>query len=223
VNETGIGKDKAVNQHIPLSITSKTQLTTEESARASAVEQREVTVAFADIRGFTTLADCMPPEELAAVLNTYLSAVTRAFLKHDVMINRFGGDSIMAVWNAPADCEGHALRATMAASEAQRAIIELQKMESTLPKIDFGIGVNTGRVIAGNIGYEEHKEYSVLGDTVNVAAKLTSVAPGGKVWITADTFELVKDHISVKPLAPMALRGKRQPVKAYEVLGIQQG
>lgn len=223
MNETGTGINEALNQHIPFSITSKTQLTTGESARASVVEQREVTVAFADIRGFTTLADCMPPEELAAVLNTYLSAVTRAFLKHDVMMNRFGGDSIMAVWNAPADCEGHALRATMAASEAQRAINELQKTESTLPKIEFGIGVNTGMVIAGNIGYEEHKEYAVLGDTVNIAAKLTSVAPGGKVWITADTFELVKDHISVKPLEPMALRGKRQPVKAYEVLGIQQG
>jgi adenylate cyclase len=222
VSETGIGMNEAVNQHIPLSVASKKRLTIEERTQGSAIEQREVTVAFADIRGFTTLADCMPPEELAVVLNTYLSAVTKIFLKHDVMINRFGGDSIMAVWNAPADCEGHALRATMAASEAQRAIHELQKTESTLPKIDFGIGVNTGRIIAGNIGYEEYREYSILGDTVNIAAKLTSVTPGGKVWITADTFELVKDHISVKPLVPLALRGKRQPVKAYEVLGMQQ-
>jgi len=221
VSQMGIGINESAGQHIPLAEIAKIRAPCDDSARASAVEQREVTVAFADIRGFTTLADCMPPEELATVLNTYLSAVTRVFLKHDVMINRFGGDSIMAVWNAPADCEGHALRATMAASEAQRAIHELRKTESTLPKIDFGIGVNTGRVIAGNIGYEEHKEYSVLGDTVNVASKLTSVTPGGKVWITAHTFELVKDYISVKPLVPMALRGKRQPVKAYEVLGVQ--
>lgn len=222
MDETRIGLAEAFNQRIPSSITSKTQLTTEESAQASTIEQREVTVVFADIRGFTTLADCMLPEELAAVLNTYLSTVTRAFLKHDVMMNRYGGDSIMAVWNAPLDCEEHALRATMAATEAQRAVTELQKAESTLPKIDFGIGVNTGRVIAGDFGYEERKEYSVLGDTVNVAAKLTSVAPGGKVWITADTFELVKDHISVKPLEPLALKGKRQPIKAYEVLDTQR-
>ncbi len=113
VSQTGIGINESVSQHIPLAEIAKIQAPLDDSAPASAVEQREVTVAFADIRGFTTLADCMPPEELATVLNTYLSAVTRVFLKHDVIINRFGGGSIMAVWNAPADCKRHPLRVTM--------------------------------------------------------------------------------------------------------------
>ncbi len=183
-------------------------------------EQREITVAFADIRGFTTLADCLQPQELVIVLNTYLSTIIKVFFKYGVMINKLGGDSVMAVWNAPRDCEEHALVATVAAFEAQRAIGALQKRELTLPKIGFGIGINTGKVIAGNIGCEDSLEYSVIGDTVNVAAKLTRFAPGGEVWITADTFELVKDHISAKALGPLAVKGKRQPVKTYEVLDI---
>jgi len=183
-------------------------------------EQREVTVAFADIRGFTTLAECMQAEELVTVLNTYLSTVIKTFLKRGGMINKFGGDSIMAVWNAPTDCEEHALLATVSAIEAQRAVRELQGKELTLPKIDFGIGVNTGRVIAGNIGCEDRLEYSVIGDAVNIAARLTSATLGGKVWIAAGTFEPVQGYISTRPLEPLAVKGKPQPIRAYEVVNL---
>ncbi len=183
-------------------------------------EQRDVTVAFIDVRGFATLADCIQPGELVTVLNTYLSVVIKALLKHGAMINKFGGDSIMAVWNSPTDCEEHALLATMAAIEAQQAIRELRGKEPTLPKIDFSIGINTGKVIAVSIGYEYRLEYSVIGDSVNIVAKLTSAVPGGKIWITIDTFELVKDYISAKPIEPLTVKGNRQLIKAYEVLGI---
>jgi adenylate cyclase len=181
-------------------------------------ERREVTVAFADIRGFTTLAECLSPEELITVLNTYLAAVIKAFLKHGGVIDKFGGDSIMAVWNAPGDCPAHALQATVAAIEAQQAVKELQRRESTLPKIGFGIGINTGKVTAGYIGCEDRMEYSVIGDTVNIASRLSDAVPAGKVWATLSTFELVEDYLSTKPLAPLAVKGKRQRVKAYEVL-----
>ena len=185
-------------------------------------ECREVTVVFADIRGFTTLAECIQPKELIMVLNTYLSIIIKAFLKRKCAINKFGGDSIMAVWNAPVDCPEHALLATMAAIEAQGAVGELQKEEPTLPKIDFGIGINTGKVTAGNIGCEDRLEYSVIGDTVNIAARLTDAVPAGKVWTAVGTFNLIEDYISAKPLAPLAVKGKRQPVKAYEVLDINR-
>ncbi len=183
-------------------------------------EQREVTVAFADIRGFTTLADCIPPDELIMVLNAYLTTVVRAFLKYDVEINKFGGDSVMAICNAPTHCENHALLVTKAAIEVQRAVRGLQQRELTLPRINFGIGVNTGRVVVGHIGCEGHLEYSVIGDAVNVAARLTGAVPGGKVWITIGTFEVVKDKITVKSLEPLAMKGKRQPVKVYEVVNV---
>lgn len=194
----------------------------EELEHRSCGEQREVTVVFADIRGFTTLADCIEPNELVMVLNTYLSTLIKVFRKYEGMIIKFGGDSIMAVWNTPVDCDEHALLATMASVEAQQAIRELQSQEPTLPKIDFGIGVNTGKVIAASIGCEDHQEYTVIGDVVNIAARLTSAVPGGRVWITAGTFELAKNYISVKPLEPLELKGKRQPVKAYEVADVRQ-
>ncbi len=183
-------------------------------------ERREVTVAFADIRGFTTLADCLQAEELVMVLNTYLSTIIKVFMKYGVMINKFGGDSIMGVWNAPTDCREHPVLATTAAIEAQAAVGALQRKEVTLPKIGFGIGINTGKVIAGNIGCTDSLEYTVIGDAVNIAAKLTRLTPGGKVYITADTFELVEDRISAKMLGPLAVKGKRQPIKTFEVLDI---
>lgn len=185
--------------------------------RRLAGEQREVTVAFADIRGFTTLADCIPPDELVAVLNIYLVTIINVFRKHEGLINKFGGDSVMAVWNAPIDCQEHALLATVAAIGAQRAVSELKRKQPTLPKINFGIGINTGKVIAGSIGCPDCMEYTVIGDTVNIAARLTSVVLGGKVWITTSTSELVQDYISVKPLESLEVKGKRQPVKVYEV------
>jgi len=183
-------------------------------------EAHEVSVAFADVRGFTSISEKMQPEELVRVLNTYLSLVVKAVLKYEGMINKFGGDSITAIWNVPTECEGHGLLAIKAALEAQHSINELQK-EATLPKMDFGIGINTGKAVAGNIGSEDRLEYSVIGDAVNVAARLASTAPGSKVWIGANTFELVKDYITAKPLRPLAMKGKRKPVTAYEVVGVK--
>jgi len=181
----------------------------------------EVTVAFADVRGFTSISEKLPTEELVRALNVYLSAIIKAIIKYDGMVNKFGGDSVMAIWNVPMECKGHALSAIKAAISAQHAIRELQAKETALPKMEFGIGINTGKAVAGNMGSEDRLEYSVIGDTVNTAAKLSNAAPGGKVWIGADTFLLVKDYVMAKPLDPLSIKGKREPVKTYEVLDIQ--
>ncbi|MDO8568391.1 MAG: adenylate/guanylate cyclase domain-containing protein [Dehalococcoidales bacterium] len=183
-------------------------------------EQRQVTVAFADIRGFTTLAENTPPDRLVAALNSCLAAVIKVFLKHDGMINKFGGDSIMAVWNAPTDCPKHALLATMAAVEAQRAVDELLQKDPSLPRVSFGIGINSGLVTAGNLGYKDRLEYSVIGDAVNVASRITSATPGGRVWIGAQTYDAIKDRVTVKPLEPFLVKGRQQPVIAYEIIDI---
>jgi adenylate cyclase len=183
-------------------------------------EETEITVAFADIRGFTAVSEDTHPQELVRVLNTYLSIVIGAILRHDGMVNKFGGDSVMAVWNAPTPCADHPMRAVEAALEAQREIRALQESDPTLPRMDFGIGVNSGKAIAGNLGSENRLEYSVIGDCVNVAARLTGVAEGGKVWIGTETFEAVRGRIEVKLLEPVKVKGKREPVQAYEVAGI---
>jgi len=183
-------------------------------------EEHEVTVAFADVRGFTSLSEKIPPEELFRALNIYLSVIIKAVLKYGGMINKFGGDSVMAIWNVPMDSEGHALLATKASVSAQRAVRELQARETALPKMEFGVGINTGKAMAGNTGSEDRLEYSVIGDAVNTSARLASATPGGKVWISVSTFKQVEGYITAKQLDPIAAKGKRELVKAYEVVDI---
>jgi adenylate cyclase len=183
-------------------------------------EQREVTVMFADVSGFTSLSEEIPPEELVRVLNIYLSEVIKSVLRYGGTVNKFGGDNIMAIWNVPTPCDKHALMAVEAAMEAQRAVRELQVSNPALTKMEFRIGINTGRAVAGNLGSEDRLEYSVVGDVVNVAARLTGAAEAGKVWIGFGTYELVKDYIVVEQLEPVMVKGKRGPVRAYEVIGL---
>jgi adenylate cyclase len=184
-------------------------------------EEHEVTVAFADIRGFTSISEKMSPGELVTTLNIYLSTVIKEVLEHGGMINKFGGDSIMAIWNVPVECKEHGLSAVKAAVSIQRAIKELQEKESPIVRMEFGIGINTGEAITGNMGSEDRLEYSVIGDSVNTAFRLASAAPGGKIWIGANTFALVRDFIVAEVLEPLAVKGKREPVQAYEVTGLR--
>jgi adenylate cyclase len=160
-------------------------------------EECTATVLFADVRNFT-----------------------KATLENDGMVNKFGGDSIMAVWNVPINYPEHALAATRAAVTAQVGIRELQAKALHLPKLKFGIGINTGNAVAGNMGSAYRLEYSVIGDTVNTAARLSSVTPGGKVWIGAETFNLLKNRVEAVPLEPLKLKGKAEPLQAYEVVNV---
>ncbi|MBE0480378.1 MAG: adenylate/guanylate cyclase domain-containing protein [Dehalococcoidia bacterium] len=184
--------------------------------------EQEITVAFADVRGFTGLSEKMPPEELLRILNTHFSAIITEFEKNRGTINKFGGDSVMAIWNAPVRCEDHALLAVIAAVDARRALRELREKDPSLPRVDFSIGINTGKAMAGNVGSEERLEYSVVGDVVNTAARLTSLAGGGEIWIGADTYFRVKDHCATTPLGMLDVKGKRKPVSAYEVTDIRR-
>jgi adenylate cyclase len=183
-------------------------------------EECLATILFADIRNFTSFSEQMNPQELVSILNRYMSVVIETALRHDGMVNKFTGDGVMVVWNAPIDCPEHALFAAKAAVEAQKSIMELQKKMPDLPRIEFGIGVNTGNVVAGNMGSTDRLEYSVIGDAVNTAARLASVAPGGRVWISAATFELITGAVKARPLEPLTLKGKRQPIQAYEIEAI---
>jgi len=96
----------------------------------------------------------------------------------------------------------------------------LQMQECTLPRMGFGIGINTGKVVAGSFGYADRLEYSVIGDAVNIASRLTDIAPAGQVWVAASTFDSIEGYITAKPLKPIVVKGKRHPIKAYEVLDI---
>jgi len=180
-------------------------------------EQRELSVLFADIRNFTQISEQLSPEATVEMLNTYLSVVADAVVQHDGIVNKFGGDSIMAVWNAPQFQPEHALLAVKAAWEVQQKVAELQQSDSRLLPVQFGIGINTGIALAGNVGSAGRTEYTVIGDSVNIASRICSSAPGGEVWIGAETYNQTKDYIETEELEPQSLKGKAAPVIVYRV------
>ncbi len=180
-------------------------------------EERVVSVLFADIRGFTQISEQLSPEAVVNMLNTYLSVVADAVVHQNGIVNKFAGDNIMAVWNAPQSQSEHALLAVRAAWEAQRKLAELrQKGAESLP-VQFGIGINTGVALAGNIGSAGRSEYTVIGDSVNTASRICSSTPGGEVWIGAETYNQAKDHIEICELEAQQVKGKSEPIRVYRV------
>jgi adenylate cyclase len=181
-------------------------------------EQREATVLFADIRGFTKLSESMAPQDIVNMLNSYLSIVIDKVLENGGMVNKFAGDSIMAVWNAPQAQEEHARLATKAAWEIQRALAELQEKDASLPRAQFGIGINTGQVVAGNVGSSGRTEYTVIGDAVNLASRICSATPGTEIWIGPETYRLTKECVECVALELQAFKGKAEKVAVYRLI-----
>jgi len=180
-------------------------------------EQREISVFFADIRNFTQISEQLSPEATVKMLNTYLSVVADAVVQHDGIVNKFGGDSIMAVWNAPQPQPEHALLAARAAWEAQQKVAGLQQSDGQLLPVQLGIGINTGIALAGNIGSVGRTEYTVIGDSINIASRICSSTPGGEVWIGAETYNQIKDYIETEELEAQKLKGKSVPIIVYRV------
>jgi len=180
-------------------------------------EEREVSVLFADIRGFTTISEQLSPEAVVNMLNTYLSVVADAVVHHDGIVNKFAGDNIMAVWNAPQLQPEHAVLAVRAAWEAQQELAEPRQKDAGSLPVQFGIGINTGVALAGNIGSAGRSEYTVIGDSVNTASRICSSTPGGEVWIGAETYNQAKDHIEICELQAQQVKGKSEPIKVYRV------
>jgi adenylate cyclase len=184
-------------------------------------EQREVSALFADIRNFTQMSEQLSPEAIVKMLNTYLSVVADSVVQHDGIVHKFGGDSLIAVWNAPQDQPEHALLAVKAAWEAQRRVVELQQGDSRLIRVYFGIGVNTGLALAGNVGSVGRTEYTVIGDSINTASRICSNTPGGQVWIGPETYNQTKDYVETEELGSQSLKGKAAPIRVYRVTALR--
>jgi adenylate cyclase len=184
-------------------------------------EQRTVTVLFADIRGFTEICEQRLPEDVVNMLNSYLSIIVKQLLDNEGMVNKFAGDNIMAVWNAPQFQQQHARLAVKAAWETQQAIIERQRDDLSLPRVQFGIGINTGEALAGNVGSAGRTEYTVIGDAVNMASRICGAAPGGEIWIGPETYHQVMDYTEVEEIEPQYFKGKAEPVVVFRVVGLK--
>lgn len=176
-------------------------------------ELREVTVLFADIRGFTPLSARTPPTELVTLLNQHFDVIISRIMDNGGIVNKFAGDAVMALWNAPDDQADHALLACRAALQAQDGLDAL----SDSPVARWGFGISTGVALAGNVGSGKRLEYTVIGDSVNLAARLCGVAPAGEVWVSANTHRLVADNLEAEELPPQPIKGIEGPVTAYRL------
>jgi adenylate cyclase len=193
-------------------------------ARSLSGERRTVSVLFSDLRGFTTLAEGLPAETVAAHLNEYFEAMTEAILAHRGMINDFVGDAIMATFGAPVADREHALHAVRSAVAMQRRLRELNRRWKAAgrPALKMGLAVHTGEVFAGNVGGSARLKYAVVGDPVNVAARLEGLNKelGTTLLITEATRTALGDRVEVKDRGPVLLRGRTEPLRVHEVLGV---
>ncbi len=183
-----------------------------------------VTVLFADIRGFTSMSEKMSAEDVSNILNEYFTEMEPIISGHNGVINKFIGDAVMAIFGEPIHDKNHALNAVKCANEMLKKVRRLQHkwLEEGKPKIEIGIGINTGEVFAGNIGSEKRMEYTVIGDTVNLASRIESY---NKIYKTnfligPTTYEAVKNNVNVIKISDVQIRGKHQKLDIYEVLGV---
>jgi adenylate cyclase len=185
-------------------------------------ERREVTVLFCDVRGFTPMSERLSPEEVVLLLNDFYTLMIETTFKHDGTLDKFLGDAVMAIFGAPIAHPDHSLRAVRTALAMQEGIVELNARRLTDGKepIAVGIGVSAGEAVAGTVGTVDRMEYTVIGDTVNLAARLESSAKPGQILISQPTYAAVCDAVDVRPLGPIRVKGKEEEVDVYEVLGL---
>ena len=181
--------------------------------------KRSVVVLFSDIRGFTALAERLSPDEIATLLTDYFTEMVEIVFQHGGTLDKFMGDALMALWGAPIGRRDDADRAVAAAVAMEKRIAELNQ-EWTLngrQAMRVGIGMNAGDAFAGNIGSDRRLEYTVIGDAVNVAARLCAEAEGGEILIGEGLYEQLTEPPPVTSLPPVALRGRAQPVPVLRV------
>lgn len=181
-----------------------------------AAEEKEITVIFADVQNFTTLSEKMPPAEIALMLNEFFETATQIVFEHKGSVNKYIGDAIMAIFGAPVESKDHAINASRC---AMKIIQSLSCKLDCKTEYTIRIGINTGVVVAGNIGSKKRIEYTVLGDTVNIASRLNQFGQANQIVIGEDTYKAIRPHgIKAKDLGLIQLKGKENDVRAYQII-----
>ena len=184
--------------------------------------ERDLTVLFADLVGFTTLAEGMQPQQVAVLLNAFFTRMADAIFQHDGTLDKFIGDSVLAIFGAPMDLPNHALNAVLTAQTMRRALGALNE-ERPEAVLKMRIAIHTGVALVGDIGSPKRREYSVLGDVVNTAARIEeSVAGPGQIVISRATFDRLEGQIAARSLGNVPLRGRSEAVEMFEVLDGQE-
>ena len=187
-------------------------------------KRADLTVLFSDIRGFTTISEQLAPEEVVALLNQYLTAMTEVIFRHGGTVDKFEGDAILAFFGAPQSHDNDPERAVRTALEMRELLGELENnwIERTQTPLRIGIAINTGPAMVGNIGSERRMDYTVIGDAVNLASRIQDLTKeyGVSILISDSTYTHVKDMCRVRALGTVEVRGRMQPVDLYEVVDL---
>lgn len=187
-------------------------------------ENRDIAVLFVDIRGFTTMSEALEPEKVVEILNEYLSLTTQSIFNNSGTLDKFVGDATMAVFNSPFDLPDYEFKAVCAAMDIVKGGEELEKVlfEKYGRSVGFGVGVNVGPAVVGNVGCDFRMDFTAIGDTVNTAARLEANAKKGQVLISDVLYERVKDRVEVNEIGQIPLKGKSNGVMVYEVTKVDR-
>jgi adenylate cyclase len=182
---------------------------------------REVTMLFADIRGFTSMSERHTPEQMVATLNAYFELMVDVLFKHGGTLDKYVGDEIIGLFGAPVTLPDAPLRAVRAALDMLKALEEFNRSRESQgqERIAIGIGLNTGRVIAGAIGSSRTLQYTVIGDAVNLASRLCNVAKAGEIIISPSTMAACENYIVAEQRVPVQVKGKAESIQIWNVTG----
>jgi adenylate cyclase len=183
--------------------------------------RREVTSFYCDIRDFTAFSEKTPPEFQIEVLNKHLTLAVGAILAHEGTLDKFVGDSAMAIFNAPVEREDHTMLAIRAALATQRAVREHHVQVDEQERLHFGIGVAVGQAVVGNIGSVILHNFTAIGDCINFSSRLASIAKPGQILISAEAYERVRDQVNANFIGHVQIKGHSQPDPIYEALGLR--
>jgi len=185
--------------------------------------QQEITILFADMRGYTTVAEALTPEQLVDVLNGYLTVAVKSVLAFEGTISRYAGDLIMVMFNAPLPQPDHTLRAVRAALKLRQDMLDYHQTLPESMRAEFGIGVVRGEAVVGNIGAQDWLNYTAIGDTVNLSQRLEELAGGGEILMDETTRQALGERVRVEERGQKPIRGRRKPVSVYALLELVGG
>lgn len=182
-------------------------------------KKTDIACLFVDIRGFTPLSEVLTPEEVVEVLNEYFELITTCIFNNGGTLDKFIGDAAMAIFNAPVEVEDYTYKAVKTACDIVKGAKELEDklFERFGKEVRFGIGVNKGEAVVGNIGSNSRMDYTAIGNTVNTAARLEANAKPGQVLISADVYNEVKDIFEAESIGEIPLKGKSQKIEVFSV------
>ncbi len=183
---------------------------------------QEITVLFADLEGFTGLSEQIDPEALLSILNRYHNLVVSLILEHNGTIDKFLGDGVMALFNTPLPQENHALYAVQAAVTIREALTEFHESLAPEQRMCINFGIHTGKAVVGNVGTDQIMDFTAVGDTINLAARLQGLSRHNQILISHATYDQVKDYVVVHPIGELHVKNRVEAVTTYEVVELKQ-